>query len=375
MKVAHVGNYRPDEADGVKSFIANVASRLPLQGVRAELWHVDHRITEVGSRTVDGIEVWELPGQASMPMALTLPAVTAAFVRQRSREVDLVHLHSAFAPTNLAVSRMVPRYVLTPHNGYHPRVLSGRNRVAKWLWLRAFELRHVSGARAIQVVGPSEEQDVRRLAPTARIQTVPTGFDSGLLSEATVPPSEGAQWLFLGRLDAVSKGLDILIHAYARAAEVVEVPDLALVGPDFRGHRVRLGRLAESLGVADRVSMPGPAFGPDKLRLLGAARAVVQPSRWEGMSLALLEALALGRPALVTPGTNMATSVAEARAGIAVDGTASALADGLIALARASGAELDAMGQRARRFAAANHTWDQVVRRMCQAYAVALEGG
>ena len=51
--------------------------------------------------------------------------------------------------------------------------------------------------------------------------------------------------------------------------------------------------------------------GEEVLRCLLACDVFVHTSRSEGMPMAVLEAMAMGRPCLVTPGTNMADVVCE----------------------------------------------------------------
>jgi glycosyltransferase involved in cell wall biosynthesis len=65
-------------------------------------------------------------------------------------------------------------------------------------------------------------------------------------------------------------------------------------GPDLLGARA----LAEELGLADRIQFLGRRS--DARRLLGGFDIYVQPSHYEGMSLAMLEALAAGLPMVTT---------------------------------------------------------------------------
>ena len=84
-------------------------------------------------------------------------------------------------------------------------------------------------------------------------------------------------------------------HALAIRA-IARVPEAALVvlgeGPD----RAELEELVRAEGVTDRVVLPG--VRQDARALLGAADAVLFTSRWEGLPLAALEALASGSPVI-----------------------------------------------------------------------------
>jgi len=103
-------------------------------------------------------------------------------------------------------------------------------------------------------------------------------------------------FLSTGRL-ALQKGLEYLIKAVpiltARLARRFRVV-IAGEGP----LKDSLNATAHQLGVQDRVLFLG--FQRHMGDLLGAADLVVQPSLWEGLSIALLEAMAAGKPIVTT---------------------------------------------------------------------------
>lgn len=67
----------------------------------------------------------------------------------------------------------------------------------------------------------------------------------------------------------------------------------------------------ESLGLKDDVKLLSPKYGEDKWRHFLTCDVFVHTSRTEGIPTAVMEAMALGRPCLVTPQTNMARIVCE----------------------------------------------------------------
>jgi len=99
----------------------------------------------------------------------------------------------------------------------------------------------------------------------------------------------------LGRLTA-QKGFDILIEAFARVA--AKHPDWRLViygeGPD----RTKLETLRDALSLQGKVSLPGLTRNVETA--FAEASLFVLPSRFEGYSNALLEALAAGLPVIAT---------------------------------------------------------------------------
>jgi glycosyltransferase involved in cell wall biosynthesis len=97
--------------------------------------------------------------------------------------------------------------------------------------------------------------------------------------------------VFLGRL-AGEKGLDVLIDAWPRVREWYPSATLSLVGEGPM--REALASRRDALGLRDAIAMPGATDDTDAA--LRGADLFVLPSREEGMSIALLEAMALGVP-------------------------------------------------------------------------------
>ena len=95
-----------------------------------------------------------------------------------------------------------------------------------------------------------------------------------------------------GRLND-EKGFDVLVRAHAQALADGAVPhSVVVVGEGPR--RAALQSLARELGVEGSVRFPGFAANP--WPVLARADLFVLPSRYEGLTLTLLEALALGVP-------------------------------------------------------------------------------
>jgi glycosyltransferase involved in cell wall biosynthesis len=101
--------------------------------------------------------------------------------------------------------------------------------------------------------------------------------------------------LSVGRL-APDKGLEYLIEAAAAMPQMERRLQIVIAGDGPA--RERLERFAAKLGVTDRVSFIG--FREDIADLLAACDLVVLPSVREGLSIALLEAMAAGKPIVAT---------------------------------------------------------------------------
>ena len=268
---------------------------------------------------------------------LGLPRATRAYIRRRSADIDVLHLHSVFTPHNVWISRTAGLpFVVTPNGGYNAEVLHGRHRSAKAVWMWMHERRYVRAASMLHAVAPSELGQLRETFGVDELVFAPNGVElpSAVSDPASKTVSSPKRVVFVGRLAVQHKGLDLLVGGYARFADRHADADVELViaGPDERSGRAQLEALENAQPARRNIRFPGPVFGEAKDDLVRSAWFFVHPSRWEGMPFAVLEALALGVPVLVTPETNLASFVRDAGAGIVIEGSADGVADGLASI-------------------------------------------
>ncbi|MEV6940865.1 glycosyltransferase [Streptomyces sp. NPDC051172] len=206
------------------------------------------------------------------------------------REVrpHLVHAHSAKAglAARLAVRGSLPT-VFQPHawsfeaaEGVVARLALGWERSgARW-------------ATRIVCVSEAERRTGERCGISAPWRVVPNGVDTlRFRPEGDVSRSgPGPLVVCVGRL-CRQKGQDVLLQAWPEVERQVAGARLVLVGEGPDADRLR------SCAPASAV-FAGAA--PDAAPWYRAADVVVLPSRWEGMALAPLEAMACARPVVVT---------------------------------------------------------------------------
>jgi len=115
--------------------------------------------------------------------------------------------------------------------------------------------------------------------------------------------------LFLGRLHP-KKGCDLLLQAFAAVSATDPALHLVMAGPDAIGWRPELEAIASRGGIADRVHWPGMLRGAEKWGAFAACEAFVLPSHQENFGIAIVEALACGRPVLLSEPINIAADLA-----------------------------------------------------------------
>ncbi|MBN1825964.1 MAG: glycosyltransferase [Candidatus Eisenbacteria bacterium] len=149
--------------------------------------------------------------------------------------------------------------------------------------------------------------------PAKRITVIPNGIDTARFRGALplepdpFPPGTTHRIGSIGRLER-QKGFDVLLEAMTRIRAALPGAVLVIAGEGSR--RADLEERAAGLGLGGAALFPGAI--PDAAPFLARLDLFVLPSRWEGLPLTILEAMAAGTPIAAT----------------AVDGTAEAARDG-----------------------------------------------
>jgi len=198
---------------------------------------------------------------------------------------------------------------------------------------------------------------------TPKLRVIHNGVDTRrFLSADVAKPNEHGplRLLALGRLDR-RKGLDIALHALAAT------PDASLTIVGDGSERTHLVTLTNQLNLTNRVHFAG--FSDDVRGAIRACDAVVSSARTEGLGIALLEAMALGRPVIALPTGGIPEFVIDGDTGwLAAEHTAAALAC-ILQHASRHRAEIPRRGKRAQQTVEALFSIDAMRERYEQVYA------
>jgi glycosyltransferase involved in cell wall biosynthesis len=170
--------------------------------------------------------------------------------------------------------------------------------------------------------------------------------------------------LFLSRLH-YKKGLDFLAAAFEKLAPRHPQVQLVVAGPD-EGAAEPFRQQIAAAGLTDRVHMTGPIFSADRYTALVDCACFCLPSRQEGFSIAILEAMACARPVVITSACHF-PEVATAGAGEVVPLEVHALTQALDRIL-ADPARAASMGQTARELVMKSYTWPAISAQLVEAY-------
>ncbi len=314
MRIAEIAPAGLHPYSGVLTVICHLSAALARRGHDVELWQLS---PWPGSRAEEdlaaaGVEVVRCHVDSPLRLGSRVAATLA------DRRPDVAHVHNSFSPANnLIARRLRAPYLVTAHGGYAPEQLA-YHRIRKRLFARLMERRLLGEARRVVALTDVERSEIAAMSPGADIVVVPNavppppaGVDGAEFRRSIGVGAGDPLLVFVGKLDHYHKRVGELVAAVAAAPPW----HLALVGPDWRGGRAQLESRAARLGALDRVHLVAPLRGRPLHAAYAAADLFGLLSRWEGLSISLLEALALGRPVAVSPEVERRLRVAAAGAG------------------------------------------------------------
>lgn len=236
---------------------------------------------------------------------------------------SLLHFHSVdrkFTPWLSDLRRTKVPYVFTSHGQLDFQ--NAGHWFKKFLYLNIVD-RSLRNAAGLHLLTGHASRRLKYLVPgyagrelvQGHLVTIPNqaGLAAALRSDYGIS-QQAFLLIFLGRLDVATKGLDLLVQAFASLP--ADRFRLVLVGPDWDGGRSKLEGLADQLGCRHRLHFPGPVYGDRKYALLRMADVFVSPSRHEAFGITLIEAMRCGLPLVTSTHLNLAPDLKAAKAAL-----------------------------------------------------------
>lgn len=370
MKILHflIGRCNPDSANGVEKTVANLTKELgKIPGNKVYLFST----TDKEVIPIANVEIYRFP---KLKYPFILPSEMKTMLENIAP--DIIHLHSVYSPNNIVFARWARElnipYVTTPNGGLDQNVMK-RKLLLKKMYQHLFELPYSNRAAFVHSVGDTKA--ILDYGIKTKIVEIPNGIDLDKIPEAPsenpitklFPQTAGKKILmFMGRLDPLHKGLDLLINGFAQAKLKKSV--LLLVGPDFKSNKTKLENLTRELQVNGNVIFTGPIYGNQKYGFLKYADVFIHTSRWEGMPFSVLEAMAMKLPCLVTPPANPMGKIINRNSGWVASVEANDIAQKLREIENTDAEKLRKMGEENYRLIKDYFLWSGIAGQIQQEY-------
>ncbi len=245
-----------------------------------------------------------------------------------AKEADFILLHSLYSYPVL-VGYLLARkyhkpYAIWPHGVLAPfqRTISYRK---KAVYNKLFGNAILNQASMIVYTAQGERDEAESLKLKSPSVVIPLGFsseeysslpDRGKFRDKSLQGHKGPVILFLGRINA-KKGLDILIQAMKDV--IAQYPEAQFVitgGSDPESFGQLVNKWIREAGIENNTVLTGVKTGQEKLEILVDADMLVLPSHAENFGFVVFEAMACGKPVVISETLNYASSVKQSGAGM-----------------------------------------------------------
>lgn len=309
MRILQIIPYLNPRRGGDVAVCANLSECLANEGHEVTIATTDFEYDKslAESLRTKGITIVVFPCISTVGFFLFSPSIKKWLCENLPR-FDVVHLHNYRTYQNAVVAKYacafgVP-YVLQAHGSLRSL---GIKKTLKWAFDTIWGRRIIRNASALVALTKTEASDYAGLcSDTGRIATVPNGVSSRIVE---YPKRRGefrkrigidpGDWLivYLGRIHR-TKGVDLLLEAFASDSRLKAKARLIIAGPDS-GCLEELRARSISLGIDSRVRFLGFISEEEKYGLLADSDVLVLP-KYSGFPVVFVEACAIGVPVVTT---------------------------------------------------------------------------
>lgn len=357
MNILHIACTNGDPCNGVQVV---VPQHLVAQGKYANVAFVN----------ISNVKANEESMQFEYKDNFSITALPVPFHRP-----DIVIFHECYRIQYIKIAeelrKMKIPYVIIPH-GELSNDAQKKKRLKKIAANILIFNRFINGAAGVQLLSDTELKNTKfgkyKFVATNGIN-IPQ-IKKQQFSEETI------KFVYIGRLDAYHKGLDLMVEGVSKCAEFMRANSciIDVYGPNILGRREYVEALIAEHGVGDIITVQDPVLGEDKERVLLEGDVFIQTSRFEGMPMGILEALSYGVPCLITEGTTLADFVKEHDAGWACATDAKDIAQA-IQTAISEKNKFTSKSQNARKAVFDNFSWEFVSSTTVSLYQNLVEQG
>jgi poly(glycerol-phosphate) alpha-glucosyltransferase len=294
---------------------------------------------------------------------------------------SLCHVHGIWQPHSLAVQSIAARLgkpVIASAHGMLEKWELKHKAIRKRIYSTLFERPSLSHSACLRALSAEEANDYRRYGLANPIAIIPNGvrqLDRAGTAEVTkyFPQLvEKDVVLYLSRIHQ-KKGILNLIRAWPDISAAHRRAHLLIAGPEYPEAAAAAREIIARSGIGSSVTFAGTIAGTEKISALSFARCFCLPSYSEGQSIAVLEALSIGLPVVITPACNV-DGVAESGAGLVDENTPAAIAKSIVTILQLKPTEWQAMSQSARHLARTQYNWSNIGEQMKSVYQWMLGG-
>ncbi|BBL62562.1 LPS biosynthesis protein RfbU [Methanobrevibacter arboriphilus] len=395
MKILHiVPTYYPClEAGGVVNAVYKLSKKQAEEGNDVSVFTTDSCIERMKldkryNVDIEGVKVYyfrNLSNSLKTKFLIDTPYHLPLKIRKEIKKYDIVHIHEhrhslAIAASHYASKNNIP-YVIQAHGSVLPFFQKEKlKEIFDKLW--GFKILK-NASKVFALTNVEKEQYLKMGVEEERIEIVPLGID---IEEYSKLPSKGnfrekynisendKLLLFIGRIHKI-KGLDLLVNSLdvlnrEYIKKNVENLKLAIIGPD-NGFLAELKKVIADLDLEENIIITGPLFNKDKIEAIVDCDIFIMPSQYESFTTSGLEAMACGKPLILTKNNHIHTWV-DNNTGLSAEYDKNDLADKIQKLL-ADEKLMEKFGKNGLKEIKENYNWDSIEKKIDLIYRELIE--
>ncbi len=304
------------------------------------------------------------------------------WLAKNAKQYDLAHIHALFSPVSTFAAKVAHQqrlpYILRPLGTLDPADLQKKKRL-KQVYGYLLERPNIAKASAIHFTSTEECRISERYGVKTKDIVVPLGTEI----HETLPPIGQTRTklgiplntpliVFLSRIDP-KKGLDLLIPALETLQAKLIDFHFVLAGsnPQDPIYEAKIRQQIATSPLSNRTTITGFIAGENKRSLLQDADLFVLPSYYENFGIAVVEAMAIGTPVVISDQVHIWKEVQEYQAGWITATNQESLTENLLLVLQNSENQ-QVKGRNARLLVTEKYTWPTITQEMIECYQTIL---
>lgn len=284
------------------------------------------------------------------------------------KSVDMIHLMGHWSFLNIIVffyaQALKKPYICSPAGALN---IYGRSKWLKRLFNIIIGQRILANASGYIAVSSNELDDYEKLGiKKEKVTLIPNG-----ITEEAYQSKDSTEFrkkcgledhpflLYMGRLNYY-KGPDLLLDAFLQIHTKNPQLHLVMAGPDEDMLEPMMKKVKQS-GLEERVHYVGFLGGQQKSEALYGCEFVVIPSRFDAMSIVVLEAGITSKPVLMTDTAGF-LEVEKGGYGKITKASVSSIAQGVQSLLDEEASHLKSLGENFNRYIVEKYHWDSIIK-------------
>lgn len=301
-KVIHVtvGKVNPNGDNGINRVVYNLNKNEKLFGIESEIWsftsEVKHETRYVRDQFVE---------VSLFPFISPWRKYFLDKIKKTDLKDCLFHFHTPWIKEKYFATRLLKKmgvpYVVSLHGLYYEGFLRSFKKYAAY---QIYEKKIINESAGIRAITHEEKFNARKIGLKCPTFVSPNGIEltnHGVHCPASnISNKKRINICWVGVLRDYKNIDKLILSTQYIPINLLKSIKFIIIGPDHNGNLLRYKKMAQRLNVLENFEFVGPLYGVEKFQKIMGSDLYIMPSEIDEISLAVLDAMACGKPIIAT---------------------------------------------------------------------------